>query len=146
MFSVPSDMRFFRKTTAGGVVVMGSRTLASFPGGKPLKNRVNIVLSRTLERDDCTVVRDLDGLRGELKKYPDLPVWVIGGSTVYRLLLPYCEEVLVTRIDADGGADAFFPDLDRDARFVLARRGEETEDNGYRIRFDTYRNRCVEAL
>ncbi len=146
LFSIPADIKFFRQTTQGGVVVMGKNTLLSFPGAKPLKNRVNIVLSATLEREDCTVVRSLDELKGELAKYPDLPVWVIGGGKVYRLLLPYCTEVLVTRVDALGGADTFFPDLDKDENFALAVQGAPLEDNGYTVRFDVYRNLQVKAL
>lgn len=140
LFSLPTDMKFFRQTTKGGVVVMGRNTLLSFPNGAPLKNRVNIVLSTSLERTDCTVVRSLDELKRELAKYPDLPVWVIGGGAVYRLLLPYCSEVLVTRVDAAGGADTFFPDLDGDENFVPETKGEAVEENGYTFRFDTYRN------
>lgn len=145
MFSLPADMKFFRKTTTGGVVVMGKNTLLSFPNGEPLKNRVNIVLSSTLSRDDCTVVKDLAALREELKKYPDRAVWVIGGSAVYKTLLPYCESVLVTRVDAVGGADTFFPNLDKDGGFVL-KRGESVTDNGYTIRFDEYVQKNVKQL
>ena len=83
MFSLPKDMKFFRQTTQGGVVIMGDKTLFSLPGGKPLKNRINIVLSFDMEkREDCTVVRSLDELGQELKKYPDTPIWVIGGCIV----------------------------------------------------------------
>lgn len=146
MFSIPTDMKFFRKTTLGGVVVMGGNTLASFPNGAPLKNRVNIVLSSRLERDDCTVVRNLSELKCELQKYPDLPVWVIGGGAVYKLLLPYCEKVLVTRVNAVGHADVFFPNLDEDKNFSLTARGENIEDNGYTIHFDEYTNLAVKEL
>lgn len=145
LFSLPTDMKFFRQTTKGGVVIMGKNTLLSFPNGAPLKNRVNIVLSTSLDRTDCTVVRSLEELKKELVKYSDLPVWVIGGGAVYRLLLPYCSEVLVTRVAANGGADTFFPDLDRAEGFVLAAKGADMAENGYVFRFDTYRNlRCRE--
>ncbi len=146
LFSLPTDMKFFRQTTQGGVVVMGKNTLLSFPNAKPLKNRVNIVLSASLERADCTVVRSLDELKGALAKYPALPVWVIGGGKVYRLLLPYCAEVLVTRVDAVGGADTFFPDLDNDENFVLKTHGETQRENGLSFRFDTYCNQRLQTL
>lgn len=146
MFSLPADMKFFRNTTKGGVVVMGKRTLLSFPEGKPLKNRVNIVISSSLNREDCVVVRNLDELREELKKYPDLPVWVIGGGEIYKLLLPYCEKVLVTRVEAVGGADTFFPDLDKDENFVRSKRGEDIDDNGTTVHFDEYNNLNVKKL
>lgn len=146
MFSLPTDMKFFRKSTNGGVVVMGSNTLRSFPGGMPLKNRINIVFSHSLKRDDCVVVNSLSALKEELKKYPDLPIWVIGGSSVYELLLPYCEKVEVTRVETTGNADSFFPDLDKDENFILSTRGENIEDNGYVIHFDEYTNLHTKEL
>ncbi len=147
MFSIPQDMKFFRQTTQGGVVVMGDRTLLSLPNGNPLKNRINIVLSFDMEkREDCTIVRSVEELGQELKKYPDMPVWVMGGATVYQLLLPYCESVLVTKVEAVGGADAFFPNLDEHPDFTLYKRGEDVEDNGYIIHFDEYVNHNVKAL
>ncbi len=141
MFSIPADMKFFRTTTQGGVVVMGDKTLFSLPGGRPLKNRTNIVLSFDMQkREDCVVVNSLDELKEELKKYTDTPVWVMGGATVYKLLLPYCDKVLVTRVEAVGGAEASFPNLDEDSNFALTKRGEDIEDNGYIIHFDEYTN------
>ena len=111
MFSIPADMKFFRETTTGNVVVMGSNTLKSFPGGNPLKNRTNIVLYPDgEERGDCIIVRSLEELFSEIKKYDNDGVYVIGGAMMYKTLLPYCDEVLVTKVDAVGGADAF---LDR---------------------------------
>lgn len=146
LFHLPADMKFFRETTSGKTVVMGGNTLRSFPGGKPLKNRVNIVLSRSQVRDDCIVVRTLDGLFAELKKRPDEEIYVIGGGEIYRALLPFCVEVLVTKVEADGGADTFFPDLDKDPAFALKKEGERVEDNGYFIRFVTYENLAVRPL
>ena len=108
MFSIPADMKFLKHHN-GNVVVMGSNTLKSFPGGKPLKDRLNIVLYPDGEdRDDCRIVRSVDELFAEIKKYPPEKVFVIGGQMMYKTLLPYCEEVLVTKVDAEGDADAFF--------------------------------------
>lgn len=140
MFSLPKDMKFFRETTKGKVVVMGLNTLKSFPNGKPLKNRVNIVLSPDEVNEDVINVHSLDELFEEVKKYPADDVFVIGGASVYRALIPYCTEVLVTKVNACGGADVFVPNLDRDENFRLVFESEEEEDNGYRIRFCTYRN------
>lgn len=119
---------------------MGGNTLRSFPGGKPLKNRTNIVLSRGQSRDDCIVVSDLDALKSEMKKRKAEDIYVIGGASVYEALLPYCEEVLVTKVDAEGGAETFFPNLDRKKQFVAVEESEPIEDNGYTIRFMKYRN------
>ena len=140
MFSLPKDMKFFRSTTLNHTVVMGGNTLRSFPNGQPLKNRVNIVLSRGQVRDDCIIVRSWEELKKELSDRKDEEIFVIGGGEVYKELLPYCEEVLVTKVDAVGGAEVFFPNLDENEDFVCVDEGEELEDNGYTIRFTKYKN------
>ena len=140
MFSLPADMKFFRETTKGKVVVMGLNTLLSFPGGKPLKNRTNIVLCPDDVAEDVITVHNLQELLAEVKKYPADDVFVIGGASVYALLFPYCSEILVTKVEEDGGAEVFVPDLDADARYELVAQSEPVEDNGHIIRFCTYRN------
>ena len=140
MFSLPKDMKFFRETTKGKVVVMGLNTLKSFPNGKPLKNRVNIVLSLDDVDEDVITVHNLEELFQELKKYPADDVFVIGGASVYKTLIPYCTEVLVTKVEVSGGADVFVPNLDQEENFRLAYESEAEEDNGYTIKFCTYRN------
>jgi dihydrofolate reductase len=146
MFSIPVDMKFFRQTTSGKTVVMGGNTLRSFPNGKPLKNRTNIVLSRGQGSDECIFVHDLDALKAEMKKRENEDIYVIGGAQIYRALLPYCEEVLVTKVDAFGGADAFFPNLDEDKNFTLSSESEPLEDNGYTLRFVVYKNLDTQTL
>lgn len=144
MFSIPADMKFFRETTTGNVVVMGSNTIKSFPGGNPLKNRTNIVLYPDGEkRDDCIVVGSLDELFAELKKYDPEKIYVIGGAMMYKTLLPYCTEVLVTKVDAVGGADAYFENLDENPNFELVYESDPIETNGYQIKFTTYKNLSV---
>ncbi len=146
MFSLPKDMKFFRETTSGHTVVMGGNTLRSFPGGKPLKNRVNIVVSRGHVCDECIVVRDMDALKAEMKKRENEEIYVIGGGAIYKELLPYCHEALVTKVDADGGAEVFFPNLDEDENFACVYESEPMDDNGNRIRFTTYKNNAVRPL
>lgn len=143
MFSLPKDMKFFRETTKGKVVVMGLNTLKSFPNGKPLKNRVNIVLCPDDVDEDVITVHNLAELFEEIKKYPKDDVFVVGGASVYRALIPHCTEVLVTKVNVSGGADVFVPDLDKDENFTLAYESEAEEDNGYEIKFCTYRNKKV---
>lgn len=141
LFSLPADMRFFRETTLGKVVVMGRKTLESFPNGKPLKNRINVVLtSKGGEADGYTSVRSLDELKTELTKYNADDVYVIGGAMLYKTLLPYCSEVLVTKVDADGEAEVFFENLDADSRWSLTAESEVVETGGFNIRFTTYKN------
>ena len=143
LFSIPADMKFFRSTTLNKIVVMGGNTLRSFPNGNPLKNRINIVLSRTIERQDCTVVKSYTDLLRELKKYPTDEIYIIGGASVYKEMLPYCDEVLVTKVDADGNADVFFENLDNRDDFSLISESEKIEDNGHVIKFTTYKNKAT---
>ena len=146
MFSLPKDMKFFRETTMGHTVVMGGNTLRSFPGQKPLKNRVNIVLSRGQVRDDCIIVRSYEQLKTEMKNREDEDIFVIGGGEIYRELLPYCHGAYVTKVDAIGGAEVFFPNLDAHPDFVCVNEGEPIDDNGLTIRFTEYRNQNVKSL
>ncbi len=146
MFRIPEDMKFFKQTTVGNVVVLGANTLKSFPNGKPLKDRVNIVFYPQGEkRDDCTVVGSLEELFCEIKKYDTDNVFVIGGAMTYKTLLPYCDEVLVTKVDAVGGADTFFENLDNNSDFKLIYESPYIETNGYKIKFTTYKNTAVKA-
>ena len=114
LVSIPADMKFFRETTTGKVVVMGRKTLESFPGGQPLKNRTNIVLTsdKNYKVKNAVVVTCVEELLEELKKYEEDEIFVIGGESVYRQLLPYCKTAHVTKIDHAYEADTFFPNLD----------------------------------
>ena len=145
MFSLPADMKFFRETTSGKTVLMGENTLLSFPGGKPLKNRENIVLSFTMEREDCVIVRSLEEALEKIRA-SQTDVYVIGGASVYKQMLPYCEEVLVTKVYEEGDADAFFPNLDEDENFVCVYQSDPIDDNGNIIRFTTYKNVAVQPI
>ena len=141
MFRLPLDMKFFRETTSGKVVCMGYNTLLSFPGGKPLKNRTNIVLCEEgIDPEGCIAVHSVPELLETVKKYPPDDVFIIGGASVYRTMLPYCSKVYLTKVDADGGAEVFFPNLDEDENFVLESESEPMNDNGYTIRFTVYKN------
>ena len=141
LFSLPADMAFFRKTTLNKVVVMGSNTLKSFPNGNPLKNRTNVVLFPGGEkRDDCIIVDSMDELKVELKKYPTDDVFIIGGAMFYKTMLPYCSEVLVTKVDADGGAEVFYENLDELPNWSCVYESESEQTNGYNIKFTTYKN------
>ena len=146
LFRLPADMKHFRETTAGKVVVMGSNTLLSFPEGKPLKNRTNIVLwPGGAPREDCTVVQTLQALFAEIGKYPKDDVFVVGGAMMYRTLLPYCDGAIVTKAETDGGAEVFFEDLDALPNWELREASERVETNGYMIRFCTYVNRAPQT-
>ena len=111
---IPSDQKFFRETTTGKVVVMGRKTLDSFPGGKPLKNRTNIVITSNKnceKRDEEIYVNSIDECLELLKNYNDEDIYIIGGASIYKQFLPYCNKALVTRVDREFSADTFFPNL-----------------------------------
>ncbi len=147
LFSIPEDMAFFRRTTMGKVCCMGYNTLLSFPGSKPLKNRTNIVLAPSdIMRDDCIVVHTLEELFSELKKYSTDDIYVIGGAMFYRTMLPYCDEYLITKVDADGGAEVFYENLDLITNMECVYVSDPVESNGYTIRFTTYKNKDVKSF
>ena len=140
LVSIPSDMKFFRQTTTGKVVVMGRKTLESFPNGLPLKNRTNIVLTANPDYDvkDAVIVHSKDELLEELKKYNEDDIYVIGGESVYRMLLPYCDTVLVTKIDRAFQADTHFPNLDEMEEWTLTEESEEQTCFDLEFRFTKY--------
>lgn len=114
LVSIPADMKFFRETTMGKVVVMGRKTLESFPGEQPLKNRTNVVITRdkNYKVKDAIVVTSVEEVLEELKTYGEDEIYVIGGESIYRQLLPYCKTAYVTKIDHAYEADTYFPNLD----------------------------------
>ena len=127
LVKIPADQKFFRETTTGKVVVMGRKTLESFPNGLPLKNRTNIVLTRDINYTvkDAIVLHSLEELREELKKYPSEDIYVIGGETIYRQLLDECDVAHITKIEFAYDADAYFPNLDELPEWKITADSEE---------------------
>ena len=127
LVSIPADMKMFRQETTGKVVVMGRKTLESFPNGLPLKNRTNIVLSgnKNYKVNGATVVHTVDELLEEVAKYPSDQVYCIGGDSVYKLLLPYCDTAHVTRINFAYEADRYFPNLDEMPEWKITATSDE---------------------
>lgn len=135
---VPEDRRHFRLITGHGAVIVGRKTLLDFPGGRPLKNRRNIVLTRdpAFTVPGADIAHSVEEALALCAQDPE--VFVIGGESVYRALLPYCDRAHVTRIFADAENDAFFPDLSADPAWRLADPGEEREHEGLRYAFQTW--------
>ena len=127
LVSIPADMKFFRETTTGKVVVMGRKTLESFPNGMPLKKRTNIVLThdKTYKVPDAILVHSMEELHEELKKYPSEDIYVIGGETIYKQLLEECDVAHITKIDYEFEADAYFPNLDELPDWKITQDSEE---------------------
>ena len=147
LVSIPADMKFFRETTMGKVVVMGRKTLESFPGGQPLKRRTNIVLTsdKNYKVKDAVVVNSVEALLEELRQYNDEDIYVIGGESIYRQLLPYCDTAYVTRIDMTYQADTFFEDLDESPDWEMVEEGDEQTCFDIEFYFTEYRRKNEKA-
>lgn len=145
LFRLKKDMEFFTAMTLNQTVVMGSNTLKSLPHAKGLRLRENFVFwpdagEEYRERDDCIIALTMKELAELIDAAVTRDVYVIGGAMMYKTMLPYCEEALITKVNADGDAEVFFENLDENPDWVLVQEGEPIEDNGYEIRFTTYKN------
>ena len=127
LVSIPEDMQFFRRETTGKVVVMGRKTLESFPNGLPLKNRVNVVITKDKEDNvkDAIICHSIEEALEVLKQYNDEDIYVIGGESVYRQFLPYCSVAHVTKINYSYDADTYFPNLDEMDEWTIEESSDE---------------------
>lgn len=141
LFRVKGDMAYFKSKTTGKVVVMGRSTLESLPGAKPLPNRTNIVLSsqKDYAAEGAEVCRSLEELLKSISQYPTDDVFVIGGESVYRMLMPYCDTAYVTRFFAEARADRYMPDFNVLPEWRLTDTTDEMVEDGLRYRFLTYK-------
>ena len=126
------DLKRFRTLTSGHTVILGRKTLATFPGGRPLKNRRNLILSRNpqFQAEGAEVE--------ELVKQADGDAFVIGGASVYEQLLPYCDTAYVTKIHAGFPADTYFPNLDQSGEWEVSEESESLEQDGISYHYVTY--------
>ncbi len=136
---ISEDMKNFRKLTAGKTVIYGRKTLETFPGGKPLPKRENIILSRNPDYtvENAKVVHSIEELLAQMPENTDDMV-VIGGGMIYHALLPYCDTAVITRLEAEFEADSWFDDLDADPAWECTERGEDRECDGLVFHFDRY--------
>lgn len=126
LISIPDDMKFFMQTTTGGVCIMGKGTLDSLPAGKPLKNRVNIVLThdRSFKENGAVVVYSVEEALSKLSEYEG-NIYIIGGESIYRQFLPYTDTAYITYIDYSYQSDRYFPNLDEDKEWKMVDESEE---------------------
>ena len=136
LISIPEDMKFFRETTKGTAVLMGRKTLESFPNGNPLKNRVNIVLSRNKIDKEVIQVSSIEEALEVANTYDT--VFVIGGGSIYKEFLPYCKTAYVTKIHHSFDADTFFPNLDVLEDWSCVETSEMKEYEGTKYQFCKY--------
>ena len=143
LFSLPTDMKRFRSLTLDGTVILGRKTLDSFPGGRPLPRRRNIVITRKVDfdREGCEIVSSPQAALEAAAGTEDETLWVIGGGSVYTALLSKCKRAFVTRVDAAAPeADTFFPNLDKLPGWEVESVSEPVEENGVTYRFVDYVN------
>ena len=131
------DLKRFQALTLGHAVILGRRTLATFPVGRPLKGRRNLILSRdpNFEVEGGEVFHDLDSLLAAAPAHS----FVIGGGSVYKALLPYCDTAYVTKIMSTFPADVWFPDLDADPAWEVAQEEPPIEQDGLKYQYVTYK-------
>ena len=143
LVSIPNDHKNFRRLTIGKVVVLGRKTLETFPQGQPLNGRTNIILSRdeSYKTGDAIIVHSVDELLEKVKAYNTDDVYIIGGDSIYKQFLPYCDEAIVTKVDHEYEADAYFPNLDEDSAWKIV---DESDDETYfdlDYKFVTYKKK-----
>ena len=136
LVTIPDDQRLFRQETIGKVIVMGRKTLESLPGGQPLAGRTNVVLTenKDYKKKGTVVMHSLEETLKYLEPYPTEDIYIIGGETIYRQFLPYCDTAHVTWIDYAYDADTFFPNLEQDPMWRMTDVSDE----------QTYFNLCYE--
>lgn len=127
LVSIPADMRFFREMTLGKIVVMGRKTLESFPNGQPLSDRTNVVITnkKDYKVKNAIIVPSIEECLALLSQYKKEDIYVIGGESIYKQLLPYCETAHVTKIDFSYEADTHFPNLDEMEDWKIEKDSEE---------------------
>ena len=143
LVSIPNDQKNFRNLTMDGTVILGRKTLQTFPGGKPLRGRRNIILTKQagFSVEGAEIAHSIEEalqLCGYDAENTD-DVWVIGGESIYRAFLPYCSEAVITKIEYGYEADAYFPDLDADPAWTVSEESEEMTCFDIEYRFVTYK-------
>lgn len=124
---IPEDQKWFRETTTGKAVIMGRKTLESFPGKRPLKNRLNIVITKDVNytAEGAVVVHSIEEAIEAAADYADDDIYVIGGESIYRQMLPMCKVAHITKVDYEYQADAYFPNLDKEEGWKITESSDE---------------------
>ncbi len=148
LLRIPSDLKRFREMTLNKVVVLGRKTLETFPQKRPLELRTNIILSRNKNYNvkGATVVHSKEELLEKLKEYNTDDIFIIGGESIYKMMLDYCDEALITRIDYEYEADTYLEDLDHSNNWRMTEKGGERVFFNVLFSFDNYVNRRPKEL
>lgn len=148
LFSIPEDMKYFKEHTLNKTVVLGDMTLLSLPHSKPLPKRKSIVmtLDDSFECEGAIICHSQDELKLSLASENTDDVFVIGGAAIYTLLMPYCKHAYITKVNADGNAEKFIPNLDELENWECVDTSELHESDGLTFTFNEYENHCVKEL
>ena len=138
--ALSADRKFFRETTRGAMVIVGRKTLADFPGGRPLPNRVNVVLTRQDMAISDVVICHSPEEAVELAKTAQRAM-VIGGGSIYGQMLPYCDTAYVTKVHAQPESDTFFSNLDADPQWEMSQILQSGEENGISYEMCLYKRK-----
>jgi len=138
---IPEDLKRFKNFTTGNTIILGRKTMYTFPGSKPLKNRRNLILSRDphFRPEGAEVFPDIPTLMEQVTD-PD-NTYVVGGAMVYNTMIDQCDRAYITKIDAQYPADCWFPNLDDDPNWEVESEGEWLEHEGVRFRYVNYRRK-----
>lgn len=144
LVQIPADQKYFRELTKGKVIVLGRKTLATFPNGIPLTQRHNIILSSNPNFfvRGGTVVHSINEALDELKQYKEEDIFIVGGASIYRQFLPYCKNVYITKIDYRYQADSYMPNLDKEPEWQVVAESEEQTYFDLEYYFYQYKKRC----
>ena len=146
IYNLPTDLAYFKRITSGKVVVMGDKTFLSLPK-HPLPNRINIVMTLTNETfDGAITVRSIEELKEVLKEYNENDVFVMGGASIYNLLMDYCKLAYITKIDASEPADTYIKNIEKNGNWNLISSTDTQEENGYKFKFCIFENKNIKEL
>lgn len=136
---LPGDLKYYKEKTIGNVIVMGRKTLESFPGGRPLPGRTNIVITRNADfkKEECIVCNSIPEVFKKIEEYEPEKVFVVGGAEIYKALFEHCDTFYVTKIEEEYEADRSFPNLDN-MNFIVNWESESQEEKGIKYRFLKY--------
>lgn len=138
LISIPEDMKFFRTLTKNSIIIMGRKTLESFPNGKPLKNRENLVLTKGIINEDVKTFHNIEDVLTYVKNKEN--VFIIGGGSIYKQFLPYCEKAYITKLKHNFNADTFFPNLDELIDWEMIESSDIKEWENIQYQFTIYKH------
>lgn len=144
LYHIKEDMKFFRSKTKDNIIIIGRKTLESFPDAKPLKNRINLVLTtnKNYKADkDAIILTSIGEIFEYIKNYPEKDVYVCGGANIYNELLPYCETALITKINDEKDAQKYMPNLDNNPDWEMSEISETLYEDDLSFNFCTYKNK-----